>query len=289
MLGNVVQFVPSAIQPKRFVIFAIGLLACSFMSAVRGEENVKQVASKTDVVEKPPVAEDHPLYKLLEIAYKARAAVDKVDDYQCEFSKTEALKNKIVKTRMEMKFREEPFSVYLKFLDPKGGKDPNAGREVIYVKGANENKLLVHEAGLMSSLGTFKLVPTGPDAMADNKYPITQIGMKNMLNTLIKLWEEEGKKDGIKTQYRTATMDKDEVYTVYEAIHEPNRNFKFFTTRLYIDDATGLAIGLQQLAFPRSDKEKPIIVEEYFYRKLKTNVKLTNMDFDPKNTKYAFK
>src|SRR4051794_27418176 len=101
--------------------------------------------------------------------------------------------NKLLSSTVQMKFREKPFSVYLNFVAP----DPNAGREVIYVKGRNNNLLLDHEGGLKSALGTFKLDPTGPDALAENKYPITSIGMKLMIDTVIKNWEAEGKFDGI--------------------------------------------------------------------------------------------
>ena len=39
----------------------------------------------------------------------------------------------------------QPFSVYMKFLKPRAV----AGREVIWVKGQNDNKLIAHEGGLL--------------------------------------------------------------------------------------------------------------------------------------------
>jgi hypothetical protein len=241
-------------------------------------------ATKSAADAKPPIDESHPLFKLLEIAYKARAELDSVDDYKCIFSKRELLRgNRLLKTTMNLKLREKPFSVYLNFLDQ------NQGREVIYVAGRNDNKLLVHEGGFKSALGTFQIVTTGPDAMADNRYPVTSIGLRTMIDTVIKQWETEGKFDGITPQKRTAKLPTGEACTAYEAVHQPFKEFKFHTTRLYIDDKTGIAIGVQQYAFPGKHDKEPPLAEEYFYGQLKTNVKLTDADFDPRNPTYAFK
>ena len=248
------------------------------------EDLIKVAATKSDDADKPPIDETHPLYKLLEVAYKSRKALEDVNDYKCVFTKREVVRGKMMKTTMNLKYREAPFSVYLKFVDL------NAGREVIYVKGQNGDNLLVHEAGVKSFLGTFKIPPTGPDAMAENRYPVTQIGLKTMLATVIKQWETEGKFSGIKTQLRPSSkLPSGEVCTVYEALHTQQfKEFKFHTTRLFVSDETGIAIGVQQLGFPGKNDKEPPVVEEYFYSQLQANLKLTDADFDPKNPTYAF-
>lgn len=255
-------------------------------SLVFGQDNsVKTVAVKSTDEKKPAIDERHPLYKLLEVADKSRRQIENVDDYECIFTKRELVGRKEYKTTMKMKFRQKPFSVYLKYLDL------NAGREVIYVEGQNSDNLLVHEAGIKSVLGTFELPPKGKDAMAENRHPVTQIGLKSLLNTVIKQWEDEGKYGGITTQMRPdSKLPSGEICTVYEAIHsQPFKEFKFHTTRLWIDDNTGLAIGVQQLGFPTKGDTEPPVIEEYFYSKLKTNLKLTDSDFDKNNPNYAFK
>ncbi|WP_010583621.1 DUF1571 domain-containing protein [Schlesneria paludicola] len=273
-----------SIRTKLLMFVAVAFNATALPIWAADEEVLPTAATKSDETEKPPIDETHPLYKLLEVAYKSRNALDDVKDYKCVFSKREVVRGKMIKTSMNLKFREDPFSVYLKFIDL------NAGREVIYVKGQNENNMLVHEAGVKSFLGTFKIVPTGPDAMAENKYPVTQIGLKNMLATVIKQWEAEGKFSGIKTQLRpTSKLPSGEVCTVYEAIHTQQfKEFKFHTTRLFVSDETGIAIGVQQLGFPGKNDKEPPVVEEYFYSQLQANLKLTDADFNPKNPGYAF-
>src|SRR5260370_35251192 len=84
---------------------------------------------------------------------------------------------------MVLKFRREPFSVYLKYVEP------HAGREVIYVEGRNKGKLQVHEpSGLASVIGTISLAPTGNEAMKENRYPVTLLGMEKMLAITITDW-----------------------------------------------------------------------------------------------------
>ena len=284
MLRNVVPR-RSVVIPRGPLVIAMIFLVSWTSSAYSQQELIKTAATKSDSVGKPSIDETHPLFKLLEVAYKSRKSVESVEDYKCVFTKREVVRGKMIKTTMNLKFRETPFSVYLKFVDL------NAGREVIYVQGQNNNNLLVHEAGLKAYLGTFPIPPTSSDALAENKYPVTSIGLKNMLDSVIKQWEIEGKFSGITTQKRPSSkLPTGEVCTVYEAIHnQPFKEFKFHTTRLFVADESGIAIGVQQLAFPAKGEKETPVVEEYFYSQLTTNLKLTDADFDPKNPNYAFR
>lgn len=237
----------------------------------------------------PPIDEKHPLYLPLQEAYKAREQLEAVKDYQCEFKKRELIGRKLMTTTMALKLRQEPFGVYLKFMDA------NAGREVIFVQGRNKDRqgndqLKVHEVGIGSILGTIDLLPTCKDAMNGNKYPVTMIGLKTMLDKIIGQWETEGKLGEIKTQkYPNAVLPSGEACVAYESMHPTPRNqFPFHITRLWIDKETGLAIRVEQLGFPQKGDKEPPILEEYTYSKLKTNVPLGERDFDIKNPAYAF-
>lgn len=285
MATNVSARSPVFMRHGGLTLLAIFLAASGTPAPVFCQENqIQTVASKTSDGKKPAIDEQHPLYKPLEVAEKCKKAIDSVEDYECVFVKKELVGKKMIKSTMKMKLREKPFSVYLKFLDL------NAGREVLYVQGQNSNELLVHEAGIKSILGTFQLSPASADALSENRHPITQIGLKNMVDTLIKQWEMEGKFGGISTKIRSEKLSSGEACTVYEVIHsKPYKEFKFHTTRMYVDDQTGLAIGMQQSAFPGKVDAEPPVVEEYFYTKLKTNLKMADADFDKNNSSYSFK
>ena len=263
------------------ILTTFGAIPCVAQTRVEPVKSSKSLSN-----ERPTVDESHPLYIPLQMAYHAQEPLQDIQDYECTFSKRELLGKKLLKTTMKLKFREEPFSVYLKFIDS------NAGREVLYVKGQNNNNLLVREPGFKAVLGVIPLSPTGSDAMAENKYPITSIGMKQMLNRVISQWELESKFAGTTVQKRPDSKlpVSGEICTVYESIHDkPFKDFKFHTTRLWIEDKTGLPIGCQQLGFPGKQDKEPPSVEEYFYGDLKVNRKLTDADFDKNNKNYSFR
>ena len=240
--------------------------------------------SDPDALPKPPIDEAHPLYLPLQEAYKAREALKAVKDYEAVFVKRELIGRRVQRTTMNLRLRVEPFSVYLKFLDA------NAGREVIYNEGRLNNQMQIHEAGLKALAGTLLRTPNSPDVMAENRYPANMVGLKNLLDKVIKQWEEEGKFGEVKTQkYPEAKLPTGETCVAYESLHPTQRNqFKFHITRLWIDSKTGLAVRVEQLGFPQKGDKEPPVIEEYTYGSLKTNVKLTDYDFDVKNKTYKY-
>ncbi|MDX1969645.1 MAG: DUF1571 domain-containing protein [Planctomycetaceae bacterium] len=231
----------------------------------------------------PVVDPQHPLAPALEHAYKARETLKQVADYEAVFSKREIVGRKAVESTMRIKFRKEPYSVYMIFLKP------HEGREVIYVEGRNNGKLLAHETGIRSIAGTVSLATDSEDAMEDNRYPITMIGMHYMLDRLIEQWEMESQYGEVDVQYYpNAKLGASTTCKVIESKHpKPRRQFRFHMTRLFLDNATGYPIRLEQLAFPEGNG-KPLMVEAYTYLDVKVNLGLKDRDFDHTNPNYAF-
>ncbi len=97
----------------------------------------------------------------------------------------------LVKTAMFAKIREKPFSVYLNFLDR--SDEDIKGREVIYVEGRNDGKLLAHTPGLLDrTVGTMKLAAHRLPGHARRTHPITEIGLANLCRQLIARGEAAG-------------------------------------------------------------------------------------------------
>ncbi len=231
----------------------------------------------------PAVDPQHPLAPALEHAYKARETLMQVADYEALFSKREIVGRKPVESTMRIKFRKEPYSVYMIFLKP------HEGREVIYVNGKNKGMLLAHETGIKSIAGTVSLATDSEDAMEDNRYPITMIGMHFMLDRLIEQWELESQYGEVEVQYYpNAKLGASTTCKVIESKHpKPRKQFRFHITRLFLDNATGYPIRLEQLNFPEGNA-KPILAEAYTYLDVKVNVGLKDRDFDHTNPNYAF-
>lgn len=269
--------------PSRIWLFVGGCCAVLAAGGLDSSAVFAEEAKAVSAAVKPPIDSSHPLFRPLELAYESREAMKGVKDYQAQFIKQELIGRKLQKTTMHLKLREEPFSVYLLFADS------NKGREVIFVSGRNKNQLLVHDTGIKAVVGTVSLDPKGDMAMADNRYPVTMIGMGKMLDKVITQWEDEGKYGETTVQfYPNAMMDKDTPCEVIETKHpQPRDQFKFHMTRLFLDKETRLPRRVEQYGFP-GKKGEPPLVEEYTYSQLKLNVGLSDKDFDTKNPSYAY-
>lgn len=233
--------------------------------------------------------EKHPLLKVMEYADESREALQEVQDYTAVFSKTERIKNRVVSQTMELKFREKPFSVYFKF-----NSGPDAGREVIYVAGANNGRLLVHEVGIKAIAGTLDLRPDDPRVLAESRRPITQMGISNLLETNYKIWDTERKVDPSSVEVKLFPDAKlgDRNKTPCEAVQithaKPSRDVKFHISRIYFLKDTKLPVRVENYDWPRGAGEKPTLIEQYEYSNLKTNVGLKDIDFDTRNPRYGF-
>jgi hypothetical protein len=227
-----------------------------------------------------------PLDVALDAIRSSRDTLRKMPGYTCTFKKQELLKkNSLTTQSMAMKFRREPFSVYLKYIDP------NPGRQVLYVEGRNDGKFHFREAsGLLSYMGTISLLPTSSDAMKENRYPITMIGMEKMLEVYILDWEVSLKHPDTQAQVFPQVRIGDVDCRMLEVVHPQQREpFKFYKGRVYLDKKTNLPIRAEQFAFPVKAGKEPQLVEQYNYLDVKPIDAPAERDFDVKNEKYGFK
>jgi hypothetical protein len=232
------------------------------------------------------LAAAHPLVPALETARASREAIRKIPGYTCTFIKQEQLrKGPPLRQVMILKFRREPFSVYLKYIDP------HPGREVIFVDGRNKGKLQVHElSGLASMVGTISLAPTSNEAMKENRYPVTMIGMEKVLDTAISDWELGVKHPDVKVdKYPQAKVGNFEC-TMFEVVYpQQHDSFKFHKARVYFDKKTQLPVHIEQYGFPGKPGEEAPLLEDYTYADLKIDAPISDSDFDINNTAYGFK
>ncbi|HID75704.1 MAG TPA: DUF1571 domain-containing protein, partial [Planctomycetaceae bacterium] len=133
-------------------------------------------------------AEEHPLMPALRWAYSGLKRLEDIQDYSAIMVKRERIDGELREPEyMYAKVRHRPLSVYLRFLKP----EKLAGREVIWIEGANKGKMWAHGTGVEKMFGTVSLDPTGPIAMRGNRYPITEIGVLNLVRRLIEVAESD--------------------------------------------------------------------------------------------------
>lgn len=237
----------------------------------------------------------HPLDSALELAHNGLAAMrENIHDYRAILVKRECVDGVVGDANyMRIKIRNPrtkedgstvPFSVYMKFLKPKNV----SGREVIYVEGQNEGKLLAHETGFIG-LKTFHLDPAGWLAMKGNLHPITEAGLENLVLKLIEKAERDKAAGHCKVDYRQGAKVNGRVCTMIEVIHDEKRApYEFHKAQVFIDDELQIPIRYSAWDWPVSPGAEPGLIEEYTYVQVEINVGLTDADFDPLNEEYEF-
>ncbi len=251
------------------------------------------VPAKTEI-ESPAVGhpQQHPLEPAVQMAKNAMIAIgNNVQDYSCTLIKRERIGGKLNEREyMYLKVRHEPFSVYMYFLGPNRLR----GQEVIYVDGQNNGNLLGHGVGIRKIAGTVPLQPTGAMAMQGQRYPITEIGMKNLITRLLEVAEHDKQFGECEVKFfRNAkiTMGKEtRTVTCIQVVHPiPRKNFRFHLARVYVDDELNLPVRYESYDWPRKPGGAPELLEEYTYTDIKMNNGFTDYDFNIENPQYNFR
>jgi len=116
-----------------------------------------------------PVPGAARIESLLQQSFNAMAGVY---DYRGTLVKQERIGDELVEQTIAFKF-SRPFKVYVKY------GEPHEGREGLYVRGDNRDRLRAHK-GSVPDLAV-SLDPRGRVAMAGNHHPITSFGLERML------------------------------------------------------------------------------------------------------------
>lgn len=247
----------------------------------------------------------HPLDPALALAHDGlRNIRANVRDYRCTMVKRERIGDTLYDYEyMRAKIRNEqqsngqvttPFSVYLCFVKPEEVK----GREVIYVRGHNDEKMIAHERpdSMKAKLfGSVWLRPDGALAMQGNRYPITEIGLETLVVRLIEKGTRD-KQNGVReeclVEFRKGAKINGRQCTMLEVKHPVQRDYyDFHVAQIFIDDELNVPLRYAAYTWPAQPGAKignDELIEEYTYLNLELNVGLTDKDFDPSNEQYRF-
>ncbi len=256
---------------------------------------VDRVASRDKA--QPPNTAPHPLDPALDVARSCLKHVQKnIVDYTAILIKREYVNGGVgdyqymgvkIRNRREKNGKiDVPFSVYMTFLKPTAIK----GREVIYVENQNNGNLVAHEGGMKGRfLPTVELDPNGMMAMRGQRYPITDLGVENLVVKLIEKGERDRQKPECDVQFRQGATVGGRECTLLSVEHPVEREyFDFYRAEIFIDNEMKIPVRYCAYSWPTTPGGKPQLLEEYTYQKVRLNVGLTDKDFDRNNSKYRF-
>lgn len=177
-----------------------------------------------------------------------------------------------------------PMRVYLHFIEP----ETMAGQEVIWDESLRDGKLVAHGAGVLNVM-RLNLKPTGMLAMKGNRYPITEIGLTNLVQKLIERGQRDvGSGNATVTVTTGYELDGRAAQLIQIRHAEPTGEPNDFSLAEIVIDETRL-IPLRYTAFGwGQDGQDPPLVESYTYLEVDLDADLGDDDFDPDNPNYDF-
>ena len=244
--------------------------------------------------EVPPEAAEHPLDPALAVARMGLERLQSIRDYTTTIVKRERIKGELGRSeQMSCKIRRPlaaggqaavPFSVYLKFLQPKAV----AGREVLWVENRDGNKMLVREAGFLGVVSSM-LDPEGSLAMSGSRYPIWEIGFDVLIARMIEKGERD-RKQGIcnVTINRWVELQGRPCTQIVIEHPEFNAAYDFHRAEIVIDDELNIPVHYSAYLWPPTEGASPQLIEQYTYKDVQLDVGLTDTDFSRKNPEYGF-
>ena len=251
------------------------------------------------LVDTSPDGPEHPMDPVIELAEESLDRFRKrVIDYTAtmvkqEFIETALFPRLFPRTTIftmvrNPRAREDgtriPLSVYVRYDDPPGQK----GREVIWVDGENEGKLIVHEAGLLG-FHRLSLSPIERVAMMGNRYPITEMGIERLLEKMVARGKLDRQYGNCEVQF-SRDVPLGELRGVRIVITHPQRSqgHRFFRAEIELETSNFAYLRYAAYDWPEEAGQPAPLLEEYIYQDVKLNPGLADSAFDPDNPDYNY-
>lgn len=275
--------------------FALPFLTLYALAGEPSESEYRLPESIPPASEILPQAEGHPLAGPLKCAYQTYERLSaEVHDYTCTFVKRERIDGKVKGYRqIETKVRQQrvtdeglvPFSVYMKYVSPSHVKD----REVLFVEGANDGRMLVRQGGHVLPNLVHRLVPDSRFALLESNYMVSEFGMRNMVAGLINVMIQDLEHDECEVVLASGVDVKGNKCTHFRVTHPVERpHFRYHIAEVYLDEQLLVPVYYAAYSWPEHEGGPPQLLEKFAYQNVKLNIGLGDADFDRNNPEYGF-
>lgn len=223
---------------------------------------------------------------------KARAVVAMYPEYSIRFHKHERIDGDMQKPQViQMKVRHEPFSVYMKW------KVGDKGRQLLFVPGQHDDKMLVRMGGIKGRLlGTLKVDPYGPQAMADSRHPVTRAGLLGMIDEMIAHRKHDLSTSEVDAQV-TANVKVNDVncYRFLARYRNPKASKSYRKSVVYLDAEKFLPVAVTNYTWARdagdieeAELDQQTLIENYAFSELIVQQAAVAENFNAGNKRYRF-
>ena len=219
--------------------------------------------------------------------------LESVPGYRAVLQKQEVVAGELLDEQtMNLKCRHRPFSVYLQW------ETGDIGREVLYVDGQNDGRLIAHDGGWKARLPAFSLHPESTLAMADARYPVTAAGLQNLTRTMLDVHVQ----DLAASNFASCEKSEDRSFdgrrcTAFETHYKSRSESPEYRKSItYIDYEWNLPVYSQHFRWPQEgeeiaeqDLDQATLVESYSFTDVQLSYPLADADFDRANPEYRFR
>lgn len=200
--------------------------------------------------------------------------IDTLHDYRAIFYKQERINGKLfAEEKILMKWMA-PQYIYMRFE-----QGEQKGQELIYVEGRNDNLMTVSPGGAMGMM-TLDIAPDSDMALKKNRHTVPEAGIGPNLSQSLSILETD-RRDPAATVWveytESVSFHNEECYLI--RIHESSYAA---LSEVYIYRDTKLPAGF--ISYNVSGE----LFEAYRYADIRTNIGLSEYDFDPNNEEYDF-
>jgi hypothetical protein len=218
-------------------------------------------------------------------------------DYTATFFKQERLDGSELQDLQtcQLKLRHQPFSVYMKWIE--GG---DVGQELLYVDGQYDNRMQVKLGGRKGDiLPRLKLDPHGSAAMGKARHPVTEMGLLQLSELIIKFRKRDlGLKEGVHWQMLADQKVLDQDCYCFVIEYDSREIEPVYRKSItYIDKEHSLPVCVKNFSWPTEDVtadspqalDEATLIEFYGYKDLRFETRLGENAFDKANAEYKFR
>jgi hypothetical protein len=224
--------------------------------------------------------EPSPIERVGQLLDDAKASFANVRDYTGTVVRQERIGGQLQPgTFIDVRIRQQPFSVCLKWTAPKH----LAGQEAIYVAGTNNNEIRAKGIGFLAIAGYVSLPINDPRITKKSRHAITEFGIGNIIDVISRTYEIERRLPASQVQVTFGDYTfQQRPCTRMELTHQVY-NAQLYCGRcvVYFDKALKLPVRVEVYDWPKPNgNPNGELLECYSYINLKFNLGLTDTAFE---------
>ena len=213
------------------------------------------------------------------LLFGMEAAYARVQGYTARFVRQEVVEGTLRPREEALLKFQRPGLMYLRWI-----AGPPEGREILFVPGRNDNRMLVREPGLLSSLVTVAMAPDSPRVLRESRHPVTDVGIGRLIELIVDNARRAAAAGELTLKDHGIATGPEGSARRLEAVLPRDGQGRYYCYRLELAVATGSGLPVRATIYDWGER----MVADYEYLDLKLNPVLTAGDFDAANPEYGF-